>query len=267
MSRGQAAHALSRRPPAEAAGAEPRTVTTEGLLEAVSELEAVLAQARERKTPEGWAEAQRAAHQVYVTAEQGDFSEVANAVLHVEDAVAAVVEGELQPDSSTFRQVDAALRAARAACAMPEAQAAPLEAQASRGTVWVLCNSAELSTDLARAIAKKRLDSVIIDKSELPLRTGLPPSALIVELTRDEPDGFVECLAQLQRRAPRLAILVVSEDGGYRARGAAALLGAVLYFVLPTPAEKIATSLDTLDIGALQEKPRVLALALNGSID
>jgi diguanylate cyclase (GGDEF)-like protein len=41
----------------------------------------------------------------------------------------------------------------------------------------------------------------------------------------------------------------------------------VLYFVLPTTADKIATALDTLDIGTLQERPRVLALALNGSID
>jgi diguanylate cyclase (GGDEF)-like protein len=242
-------------------------VTPEGLLGAVAALEAVLGDAREKKTPEGWAEAQRAAHQVYVMAEQGDFSEVANAVLHVEDAVAAVVEGELAPDSGTFRQVDAALRAARAACAMPEAQAAPLEAPTNRGTVWLLCNSGELSADLARAIAKKRLDTVIIPKAELPLRTGSPPSALIVELTRDEPEGFVECLAQLRQSAPRLAILVISEDGGYRARGAAALLGAVLYFVVPTAAEKIATSLDTLELGALQERPRILALALNGSID
>jgi len=242
-------------------------VTADELLEAVASLEIVLAEAREKKTPEGWAEAQRAAHQVYVTAEQGDFSEVANAVLHVEDAVAAVVEGELAPDSGTFRQVDAALRAARAACAMPEAQAAPIEAPLSRGTVWLLCDSPELGEDLTRAIAKKRLDTVIIPKSELALRTGPPPSALIVELGRDEPDGLIECLAQLRERAPRMAILVLSEDGGYRARGAAALLGAVLYFVLPTASEKIATSLDTLDIGTLQEKPRVLALALNGSID
>ena len=242
-------------------------MTPERLLEAVASLEQVLAEAREKKTADGWAEAQRAAHQVHVLAEQGDFSEVANAVLHVEDAVAAVAEGELAPDSGTFRQVDAALRAARAACALPEAQAVPLEASGSRGTVWVVCQNGELCADLARAIAKQRLDAVIIDKWELPVRTGMAPNALIIELTRDEPEGFVECVAHLRKRAPRMAILVLSEDGGYRARGAAALLGAVLYFVLPTLAEKIATTLNTLDIGTLQEKPRVLALALNGSID
>jgi diguanylate cyclase (GGDEF)-like protein len=44
-------------------------------------------------------------------------------------------------------------------------------------------------------------------------------------------------------------------------------LGAVLYFTLPITAEKLAAALDTLDIGTLPERPRVLALALNGSIE
>jgi diguanylate cyclase (GGDEF)-like protein len=261
MSRGSSVQALSRRPPA---GAEPRA-TAEALLETVATLEAVLRRAREANSAEGWAEAQRAAHHVNVTAEQAGFFEVANAVLHVEDAVAAVADGELQPDSGTFRQVDAAVRAARAACSMPDAQAAPLEAPISRGTVWIVCQSGELAADLARAVSKKRLDAVVIDKQELPLRTGMAPSALIVERTPD--DELDACLLQLRRRAPRLALLVLSDDGSYRARGAAALLGAVLYFAQPIPAEKVATALETLDIGTLQERPRVLALALNGSID
>lgn len=267
MSRGSTAQALSRTPATGAEAELQARGTPELLLEAVAKLEAVLAQARRSQSPEGWAEAQRAAHQVYVQAEQGDFSEVANAVLHIQDAVAAVAEGELAPDSGTFRQVDAALRAARAACAMPEAQAAPIEAPSSRGTVWVVSNDGELAAELARAVAKKRLDAVLIAKAELPLRTGMSPSALIVELGPDDPDEWVQCIAQLRRRAPRLALLVLSEDGGYPARNAAARLGAILYFVLPTSAEKIATALDTLDIGTLQERPRLLALALNGSID
>src|SRR4051812_20527815 len=213
MSRGSTAKALSRMPP-PGAEAEPRAaVTPEALLEAVAVLEAVLAQARVSQTPEGWAEAQRAAHQVYVKAEQGDFSEVANAVLHVQDAIAAVAEGELAPDSGTFRQVDAALRAARAACAMPEAQAAPIEAPTSRGTVWIVCNEGELGADLGRAIAKKHLDAVLLTKQELPVRTGLPPSALIVELGGDESEDFLRSVAHLRKHAPRLALFVLSEDG------------------------------------------------------
>jgi diguanylate cyclase (GGDEF)-like protein len=242
-------------------------VTPESLLLAVAELEQVLGRARSSKTAEGWAEAQRAAHHVYVTAEQAEFSEVANAVLHVEDAVAAMAEGELEPDSSTFRQVDAALRAARAACAMPEAQTAPIEAPASRGSVWVVCDDAELTADLSRAIAKKRLDAPIIAKDELPLRTGMAPSALIVEMGSGDSEAFIEAVTALRQRAPRMALIVLSDDGSYRARTAAAFLGAVLYFVKPASAEKVAAALDTLEIGTLQEKPRVLALALNGSID
>jgi diguanylate cyclase (GGDEF)-like protein len=267
MSRGSTAQALSR-PPPDGAGADARVlVTPESLLLAVAELEQVLGRARANKTPEGWAEAQRAAHQLYVTAEQAEFSEVANAVLHVEDAVAAMAEGELQPDSSTFRQVDAALRAARAACAMPEAQAAPVEAPASRGSVWVVCDDAELTTDLARAIGKKRLDAPIIGKDELALRTGTTPSALIVEMRGNENEALSEAITALRQRAPRMALIVLSDDGSYRARTAAAWLGAVLYFVKPISAEKVAAALDTLEIGTLQEQPRVLALALNGSID
>lgn len=266
MSRGSSAQALSRLPPA-GAEAEPRlTVTPDLLLDSVSALEAVLTRARASQTPEGWAEAQRAAHQLYVKAEQGDFSEVANAILHVEDAVAAVADGELAPDSGTFRQVDAALRAARAACAMPEAQAAPIEAPSNRGTVWIVCNDEPLRGDLARLIAKKRLEAVVLSKAELTQKSGAP-SALIVELDSDEPQEFVEHVATLRKTHPRLGLLVLSEDGSYGARSAAARLGAILYFVLPTSAEKITTALDSLDIGALQEVPRVLALALNGSID
>ena len=83
MSRAATAQALSS-PPSTGAGAEPHVpVTPESLLLAVAELEKVLGRARASKTAEGWAEAQRAAHQVYVTAEQAEFSEVANAVLHV----------------------------------------------------------------------------------------------------------------------------------------------------------------------------------------
>ena len=266
MSRGSTAQALSRMPP-PGAGAELRVgVTPEALLEAVAVLEAVLAQARASQTPEGWAEAQRVAHQVYVKAEQGDFSEVANAVLHVEDAVAAVAEGELAPDSSTFRQVDAALGAARAACAMPEAQAAPTAPPTSRGTVWIVCNDADVSADLARWVAKKHLEAIVIAKDDLAQSSGAP-NALIVELGSDEPDVFTEFLTQLRKRQPRMALLVLSEDGAYGARMAAAKLGAILYFVLPIGPDKVAAALDTLDIGTLQERPRVLALALNGSID
>jgi len=241
-------------------------VTSESLLEAVGALEEVLAKARVSKTPEGWAEAQKAAHHVYVKAEQGDFSEVANAVMHVQDAVAAVADGELAPDSGTFRQVDAALRAARAACAMPEAQATPNEAQTSRGSVWIVCSDSELGADLGRLVVKKHLDAVLLSKDELARKAGAP-SALIVELGSEDSEEVTEALTQLRKRQPRLALLVLSEDGSYGARTAAARLGAILYFVLPIKAEKVGAALDTLDIGTLQEKPRVLALALNGSIE
>jgi diguanylate cyclase (GGDEF)-like protein len=248
--------------------AEPRAqLSSQALLTALSGLEDVLARARSSKTPEGWAEAQRVARQLYVTAEQAEFSEVANAVLHVEDAVAAVADGELAPDSATFRQVDAALRSARAACAMPEAQAAPTETPISRGAVWIVCDAEELGADLARAVTKKRLDAVLIPKRELALRTGGTPLALIVELGADDPDDLNGVIARLKRRVPRMALLVLSEDGSYAARNVAARLGAILYFLLPAAAEKVVTALDTLDLGGLQERPRVLALALNGSID
>jgi diguanylate cyclase (GGDEF)-like protein len=268
MSRGSTAQALStRRPPPDGSAEHRATMTADALLDAVAALEAVLAQARVQNSAEGWANAQRAAHHVNVMAEQAGFSEVANAMLHVEDAVAAVADGELAPDSGTFRQVDAALGAARAACVMPEAQTTTVETPPTRGSVWIVVNGAELKGDLARAVSKKRLEAVIIEKDELPGRTGMTPSALILELGSDEPDGLLDSVVQLRKRSPRVALLILSEDGGYRARGAAAQLGAVLYFVLPLSAEKVATALETLDIGSMQERPRVLALALNGSID
>lgn len=268
MIRGTSVHALSRRPPAPGAGQAHAPVTPESLISAVTQLEGVLARVRDSVTPEGLNEAQRAAHELIVSAEQGGFSEVANAVLHVEDAVAAVSDGELQPDSATFSQIDAALRSARAACAMPEAQSSPAEARVIRGAVWVTCQSSELCAELVRAILKKQLEAVAVPPGELAARSssGLP-DALIVELGSDESEELMTSLSRLRERAPRLHLVAVSEDGGYRARSAAAQLGAVLYFVLPVSAEKVATALETLDIGTLHERPRVLALALNGSID
>ncbi len=268
MSRGTTVHAVSRRPPPPP-GAEPcGSVTQKLLLDAVATLEGVLLRVRQAVTPEGWSEAQRAAHHLIVTAEQGGFSEVANAVLHVEDAVAAVTDGELMPDAATFRQIDAALRSARAACVMPEAQASAAETPPSRGRIWLVCEDAELRTELLRAIPKKQLEAVAVSRAELvPRIEAAPPDAVIVELGPDEPDDFVAALEKLGQRGPRVPLIALSEDGGYRARTAAAQLGAVLYFVLPVSAEKVATALETLDIGTLHERPRVLALALNGSID
>lgn len=263
MSHGYSVQALTR---TAASDAEARPASPEALLDAVAGLERVLARAREAQSAEGWAEAQRAARHVNGIAEQAGFSEVANAVLHVEDALAAVAEGELAPDSSFFRQVDAALRAARAACSLPAAPAPGAEMSTSRGTVWLVCRGGEVAAELARAVSKKRLEPVLMTYEELAARTGAPPSAVIAELESDD-EASLEPLRGLRARAPRTPLLVVSEDGSYRARAVAAQLGAVLYFALPVSAEKVAISLETLDIGTLQERPRVLALALNGSID
>jgi diguanylate cyclase (GGDEF)-like protein len=115
-------------------------------------------------------------------------------------------------------------------------------------------------------VAKKHLEAVLVAKAELAHKAGAP-SALIIELSSDEPEAFAERLTELRSRQARMALLVLSEDGGYSARTACARLGAVLYFVRPITADKVAAALDTLDIGTLQERPRVLALALNGSID
>lgn len=268
MIRGISAHAPSRRPPAPSGAEPPATVTPESLIEAVTALELLLQGVRQELTPEGWSDAQRAAHELMVSAEHGGFSEVANAVLHVEDAVAAVTEGELQPDSATFRQIDAALRSARAACAMPEAQTTSVEPPVSRGVIWIVCPTAELASELGRAIPKKQLEAVLVPREELQAQlSAATPDALVVELGSDEPEEFLHGLLELRQRAPRLALIALSEDGGYRARSVAAQLGAVLYFVLPVSAEKVATALETLDVGTLHERPRVLALALNGSID
>jgi diguanylate cyclase (GGDEF)-like protein len=235
------------------------------LLESVSELERVLQRARSEQQPDAYAEAQKAAHQVYVAAEQTGYPEVANAVLHVQDAVAAIAEGELAPDSSAFRQIEAALRAARAACTMPEAQDEPAEAPPARASVWVVSDDAALQADLGRALGKRRLEATAYATSELVSRKDPRlPHACIIDLRGDEGERCLEHVAELKRSAPRLALIVVSEDGSYRARSAAAQLGAVLFFVHPTPAEKLVGALDTLDIGSLQERPRVLVLALNG---
>src|SRR5258706_15086503 len=69
-------------------------------------------------TPSELRSLQKLAHDVMTKAEQQGFGEVANALFHIEDTLTAFVDGELEPSEVTRRQLNAAFRAARAACAL-----------------------------------------------------------------------------------------------------------------------------------------------------
>ena len=95
---------------------ELRALDTPSLDADVRALGNALEGARHASSKEELRNAQKVAHDVMIRAEQYAFTEVANAVFHIEDALTAMADGELEANDATWRQVDAAYRAAGAAC-------------------------------------------------------------------------------------------------------------------------------------------------------
>ncbi|HWZ90726.1 MAG TPA: hypothetical protein VNW92_17820, partial [Polyangiaceae bacterium] len=99
---------------------------------------------------------QKLAHDVMTKAEQRGFGEVANAIFHIEDTLTAFVDGELEPSEGTRRQINAAFRAARAACALQPVEASNTDAAGLRGSLLLVLKDPQLTHDITRAAARRK---------------------------------------------------------------------------------------------------------------
>jgi len=203
-----------------------------------------------------------------IRAEQNAFAEVANAVFHIEDALTAMANGELESNDATWRQIDAAYRAARAACelqvsAAPSAEAA--EAALPQGRLLLVVQDERLAEDIARSASRRKFAVAIASTPEraqaLAFEGGF--SALVVDFDDRAPDkSQALALALHELLAGRSCPLVeLARSPNYVLRMAAAESRAALVLPKPISGDKLMAQLESLEVRDRPERPRLLMLS------
>ncbi len=207
---------------------------------------------------------QKVAHDLMIRAEQNAFTEVANAVFHIEDALAAMADGELQSNDATWRQIDAAYRAARAACELEAAPVPSSEAAARRGILLVIHDEG-LAEEIARAAARRKFAvSIAGNASEaLAMATGASFNGLVMDFDDDTPEANRTLASSLRellgsRHCP---MIVVAKSPTYAQRLAAAESRAAMVMPKPLAGDKLMAMLESLDVRDRPERPRLLFLS------
>ncbi|HEY1533462.1 MAG TPA: hypothetical protein VGF76_05575, partial [Polyangiaceae bacterium] len=208
---------------------------------------------------------QKVAHDVMIRAEQQAFAEVANAVFHIEDALTAMADGELEANDATWRQIDAAYRAACAAC---EVQAAPMsssDCSQVQGRILLVIRDEHLAEDIARAASRRKF-SVSTASSAQQAQTMACAggfSGLVMDFDDDAPEaGRTLALALRELLAARHCPLVVlAKAPSYALRLAAAESRAAILMPKPVAGDKLMAMLESLDVQDRPERPRLLMLS------
>ena len=229
----------------------------------------VLEAARRANSTEDLRHAQKVAHEVMIRAEQHAFTEVANAVFHIEDALTAMADGELEANDATWRQVDAAYRAARAACdlqlpAVPSPEAAP-----PLGRILVVVRDERVAEDIARA-ASRRKYSVSIASTPGEARTMAMASGfngMVLDFDDEGPDEgrALACSLREILGSRNCPLVVIARSPSYPLRIAAAQSRAALVLPKPVGGDKLMALLESLDMRDKPERPRVLLLCGDGA--
>ena len=115
---------------------------------------------------------QKAAHDVMIRAEQQAFAEVANAVFHIEDALTAMADGELEANDATWRQIDAAYRSACAACELQAEPKAGAESGQAQGRILLVVRDERLAEDIARAASRRKFSVSTASNAEAGTSDG-----------------------------------------------------------------------------------------------
>ncbi len=208
---------------------------------------------------------QKHVHEVLMRAEELGFAEVASAVFHLEDALGALLEHELEASDATLRQVTAALRAARAACAVRAIESSNVEAAGLRGSLLLVLRDAQLVDEIMRAATRRKfLASAAASPEEARDIAGAATfSGLIMDF---EGDSAGQALARDLRRMPgtrQCPLVVVAESPSFSLRLAAANSSAALVLAKPINGDKVLAALESLDVRDTPEHPRLLFLGQN----
>ncbi len=241
-----------------------RALDTPSLEADVRALGTALEAAREASSKEELRHAQKVAHDVMIRAEQHAFTEVANAVFHIEDALTAMADGELEANDATWRQVDAAYRAARAACELQLTPVPSSEAALPQGRILVVAHDERVAEDIARA-ASRRKYSVSIATTPGEARTMAMDAGfngLVIDFddqSAEEGRALAASLREISgsRHCP---LVVIARTPSYALRVAAAQSRAALVLPKPVGGDKLMALLESLDVRDKPERPRVLLL-------
>ena len=209
-------------------------------------------------------QAQKVAHEVMIRAEQNAFAEVANAVFHIEDALTAMADGELSANEATWRQIDAAHRAAQAAC---DVQVAPLpnsDTTLPRGRILLVLRDEHLAEEIARAASRRKFSVSIASTAEAAraMTTESAFNGLVIDFDDAAPE---ECLALARSLREALGtshcpLVVLARTPSYAVRSAAAQSRAALVLPKPLGGDKLMAMLESLDVRDTPERTRLLLL-------
>ena len=230
----------------------------------VRTLGAALDAARRARTPEELRATQKLAHDVMVRAEQGAFAEVASAVFHIEDALGAMADGELESNETTWRQVGAAYGAARAACALGKRESLAPESPRALGTLLLLLRDEQLANEVARAAARRKFSVAITTTAEdarvLAARGDF--TGLVLDFHEDSPEE-AEALTVSLRSYPgtaRCPLIALAKSPNFALRLMAAKSNTALLLPKPLNGEKVLVALESVEVRDNPERPRVLLL-------
>src|SRR4051812_37159021 len=210
-------------------------------------------------------QSQKVAHELMIRAEQNAFAEVANAVFHIEDALTAMANGELESNDASWRQIDAAYRAARAAAELQVSTAPVVEAALPQGRLLLVVQDERLAEDIARAASRRKFAVAIAHTPEqaqaLAFEGGF--SGLVVDFDDRAPDkSHALSLALHELLATRPCPLVVlARNPSYLLRLAAAQSRAALVLAKPIAGDKLMAQVETLEVRDRPERPRLLMLS------
>ncbi len=245
---------------------ELRALETGSSLDAdVRALGAALDAARRTSSKEDLRTSQKVAHDVMIHAEQNAFAEVANAVFHIEDALTAMADGELEANDATWRQIDAAYRAARAACELEAAPMPSSEAALPQGQILLVVHDERLAEDIARAASRRKFSVSIAGNAAEACAMAM--DSAFNGLVIDFDDASVEesralALSLRELLGPRHCPLVVlAKTPSYATRMAAAESRAALVLPKPVAGDKLMAMLESLDVREKPERPRLLLLS------
>jgi diguanylate cyclase (GGDEF)-like protein len=208
---------------------------------------------------------QKVAHDVMIRAEQQAFTEVANAVFHIEDALTAMADGELEANDATWRQIDAAFRAACAACEIQAAPSSSAEGGLARGRILLVVRDERIAEDVARAALRRKF-SVCTARNPAEayaMAAAGGYSGLVMDFDDAAPEASQALAASLRetlsgRPCP---LLVIAQAPSYALRVAAAESRAAILLPKPIVGDKLMAMLESLEVREKPERPRLLLLS------
>jgi diguanylate cyclase (GGDEF)-like protein len=202
---------------------------------------------------------------VLIRAEQQAFGEVVNAVFHIEDALTAMADGELEANDATWRQIDAAYRSACAACELQAEPKAGAESGQAQGRILLVVRDERLAEDIARAASRRKFSVSTASSAEVALAMALDGGFSGLVMDFDDAATEVSSALALSLRemlaGRNCPLVVLAKTPSYALRLAAAEGRAALLMPKPIAGDKLMAMLESLEVRDKPERPRLLLLS------